>query len=660
METYFDSTYGMGAKADSLSTIEYVTDKRFEVVSCCFTLIQQPYADPEQATTFVAGEDAVKAHLEYLTDQYGTSLHMLTVCAQNATFDCTVLAKHYSIFPAHVIDLLGLARHQNARDKNDLASLCKRYGLKDKGDTSQFAGKTFRTRFVKGGGRKKGPKLPVQVPKITDTEIAALAEYNRNDNLREWELFTLLLPKLSNPKIELRLIQHHLELFTKPVLGVDFAKGDELIGLMGAEIEQVLGCTGQTREEISGDLSFARLLTQALQDAGDNPQTYFKPCKRGYKLADAKADSERELLLNHANAKVRALTEARAGIKSWPLHIERVKKIMAQARAGGGLLAIPLKYHGAHTGRASGGERINLQNLGSRGHELINAVRNLLVAVPSRTLVIADAAAIEARVLAWIAGQWDLVEKFANGQEIYCDFAAKVLGYHVRKPRKSGGIPAIESRMGWARNSVGKIGILGCGYGMGPAKTEGYAKGAIDFATAEKIVQVYRQENQQIVKFWKDIEKAFTYTAKYQRPCELARGLRFDALPDCDVVLTLPNGRELHYPKVKIVQDKYGDKAEIYNALEHKWEHTWGGTLTENVVQAMSRDVLMEAMLRLEDQGFHTALHVHDELVMDVAEAEGAERVLKLAIEELSRTPAWAPRLALAAEGVISDRYGKH
>ena len=245
------------------------------------------------------------------------------------------------------------------------------------------------------------------------------------------------------------------------------------------------------------------------------------------------------------------------------------------------------------------------------------------------------------------------VERFAKGEEIYCGFASKVLGYPVRKPRKEGGIPAIEKRMGWARNSIGKVGILGCGYGMGQDRIMDYAKGAVDAETALKIRDVYRSENAEIVKFWYAIEKAFVQVVKYGTPARLPQGLSFSQYEDCDVVITLPNGRELHYLQVRLHPNP-----EVFNQQTHSWEHLWGGTLAENVVQAMARDVLVEAMLRLEDNGIHTALTVHDELVI-VAPDAVADAVLQESIVELSRTPVWAPRMPLAAEGKVCKCYQK-
>ena len=453
-----------------------------------------------------------------------------------------------------------------------------------------------------------------------------------------------------------------MELFTKPTLRCDFDHGTKLVEAMEGRVAEAIpeGCT---HEDISGNLSFEHLLNEALIAADDVPGAYHKWGAKGAAYALAKTDPEREKLLAHPNERVRKLMEARVAIKSWPNHISRVTNIMAMARACDGAIPVPLRYHGAHTGRWSGEEDINLQNMAKQGDPLLIAIRGLLVAPPGMMLVIADASAIEARVLAWIAGEWWLVDKFAAKQEIYCDFATKVLGWKVRKPNRRGAyIPQVEDRMEWARNAVGKIGVLGCGYGMGGEKAMAYAKGAVDRPTADKIVATYRAEHKAIVAFWTDIEKAFCYVIRYRRSCELPRGLRFDPYSDTGVSITLPNGRELRYEGCRIRPNpkrNNRDQLWLFNPMERQWEPAWGGTLTENVVQAVSRDILAEALLRLEDLGHHTAHHIHDELVI-VAKQQDAADVLKLAEQEVGRTPTWAPRLALAAEGVLSERYGKH
>lgn len=657
-ETYFDDVVSM--RGDKLSTIEYVQHPDFEILGCSTFTAYAPFLDPDKFTRWWGGEGGVEQMIEHLQREYGPNLERCTVVAQNARFESTVLAWHFGIWPPYSIDTLGLARHWSSRRNNDLGNLCKVEGLTHKGDTSEFKGWTNRSRFIKPKGRKKGPKLPLQAPRMTPEQQRKLADYANNDVAREWELFTIYLPRLSNFVTELRVMHHTLELFSKPTFHVDEALAEDIKTKMLAEIDKAVEPTGLTEEQVRKG-TWDEEMFAALEAAGDDPNAYTKPagnCKRGWKIASAKTDPEREQLEVHPNDGVRNLMLAKAAVDSWPNHIKRVDRIVRQARAAGGALPVPLKYHGAHTGRWSGGERINLQNLGSRGHGLVNQIRELLIAPPGTELVIADASQIEARVLAWLAGQWDLCEKFANGEEIYCGFASKVLGRYVRKPRPDG-IPMVEAWFKWARNSVGKVGVLGCGYGMGPAKTVGYAKGAIDDETGTKIVKVYREDNDRIVQFWRDIEKAFVYTARYKEPCSLPRGVSFHSTPDCDVVMTLPSGREIKYAEVRIEDDRYSPRISVYNALQRGWDHVWGGHLTENVVQAISRDILWGAIEKLEDDGHHVPHHVHDELIACVPEGRG-EKVLTLAVKYLRARPEWAADLPLDAEGVVTTRYGGH
>lgn len=663
-ETFFDGEYKLAGRGDGLSTVEYVTSPEFEVLGMGTLWMdggKAPFGEYQNQTRFYLREDRVAKHLKYLQDRFGQNLEKLTVVAHNAAFDLLILKEKYGISPPHVIDTLGLARHWNARTSNSLDALTKRFALPQKGDTSQFKGVTYRKRYTRPGGKKKGPKPPIPTPRITPEQEKALIAYGLNDVMREWELFTILLPKLSRPDVELPLMKHTLGLFLQPTLCVDNEKGVNLIQRMEAEIDAVLQPTGLTRVEVNGDLRFEQELTDALRAFGDNPQGYYKLMKSGWILAIAKDDPQRAKLEKHPSEKVRQLMAARAATSSWPLHIKRVQRIMAQATAMGGKLAVPLKYYGAHTGRWSGGERINLQNLGSRGHALVNEVREMLVAPPGHMLVIADAAQIEARVLAWIAGQEDLVAKFARDEEVYCGFASKVLGWTVRKPRKDGdGIPAIEARMRWARNSIGKIGILGCGYGMGQDRIHEMGEGEFDLDTALKIRDTYRAEHPKITQFWKDIERAFSYTARYHKSCEMPRGLRFTSRPDCDVAIVLPCGRELYYHKVRLKEGgNFGPTIEVWNEMTKSWGHVWGGLLTENVVQAISRDILAEAILWLESVGIHTALHVHDEIVAVVPEHQ-PEQALLIAIQEMSKRLAWAPDCPLGAEGKVSKFYCAH
>lgn len=667
-ETYFDEDYHMGSAGDSLSTVEFVMDERFEMLGVSVLEVHQPFQDYENSTNFWAGQQEVRGILAHLQREYGENLEGCTVVAQNAAFDAAILAWRYGIHPPYLIDELGLARHWNSRAKNDLNSLAKRLELPLKGDTKEFKGVTYRRRMKKKKGRGKGPKLPQQRPLITPEVQKKLAEYANNDVMREWEVFTLLLPRLSSPRTELRLMRHTLDLFLKPTLRVDEQRAAEIVEAMEAEIDKVCEAAGLTREDVAGDNVYTELIADAIVKAGDSLDRYTKPekSKRGWKMADAKDDPEREWLIEHPDERVREIMAARVAIKSWPLHIARVNRIVRQAKAFGGRLPVPLKYHGAHTGRWSGAERINLQNLGSRGHELVNAIREILIADEEDELVIGDLSAIEAVVVGWVAGQDDLIEAFKQQfedpdakEDVYTKFASIVLGVKCRKPKKDGGIPAVEKRHKFNRNSIGKIGILGCGYGMGPEKAMGMSKGALDAEMAEAVVKTYREQNDKITQFWRDIERAFIYVAKHKRPVEMERGIRLYSRDDCDVVIVLPNGRELKYVDVRIEPDKYGDSIRVYNQMEHVWGHVWGGHLTENIVQAIARDILAEAFLRVEDRGHRVCFHVHDEIIAATRLGNG-KKVLPVLLDELRRRPAWAPGLPLGAEGVVSRRYGEH
>lgn len=650
-ETYFDPIYGL----KQLSHHEYIQDKRFEVLGLARLHVdgRNPHIDVAANSYFEVGEECVERYINYLRTTYGPDLSRCTIVMQNANFDASVLALRYNLNPKYLIDTVNLARSFHSRSKHGLKDLAKKFGLPEKGETANFVGCSFRPRWKPV---KEGP--PERYLAFSDDQVKAMCGYAQRDAEITFKLLEILLPKLSNPATELRLQDHTLRLYTQPTLVCDLEHGQKLITGMQAELATLIDATGQTQEEISGNISFDRILATALILAGDDPMAYTKVMKSGTKFELAKDDPGLKRLQQHPDHRVRILIAARTGIKSWPNHVSRVSGIMAMSRAVGGAMPIPLRYWGAHTGRFSGSEGINAQNLAKRGHPLVVGVRGLFAAAPGQELVIVDLAAIEARVLAWIAGQDDLVAKFAAGAEIYCGFAEKVLGTPVRKPRKDG-IPAVEAKHEWARNKVGKVGILGCGYGMGKDRLFEYADGAVTSEMAAKIVEVYRAEHRKITTFWNEIEKAFIYTAKYRTPCSIP-WLSFYATDDVYVVIRLPNGRTLNYHRVKLEQDSYGRaRASVYNDVTHKHEPLWGGVLTENVVQAISRDVLTDAMLRLEDLGHHTALHVHDELVLTTATGNGPA-VLAIAVKEMSRTPAWGAGLPLGAEGVISERYGLH
>ena len=629
-ESYYDSDYSLS----KMSTIEYVTDERFEVSGCGFYPLEYvpPYFVPytELNDTF---SDLKRGH--------GENLERLTIVMQNAKFDALILKHHYGINPPYIIDTKNLASHYDARMSHRLKDLAKMFNLEDKGDTSQFKG-------LHAGEIISDPEL-----------LHKLETYTCNDCSIEGKLFEILLPKVTNPEMEVPLARHTLGMYLNPAISFDFEKADRLLEDMQSEM--IKAARQYKISDLSGNKSF-RLLLEAAMPEGESI-----PMKQGKKKmipALAKDDDGMKSLLVHKCDAVRLLATARKAIKSWPLHISRVRSMVAQAKAGGGKLGTPLHYYGGHTGRWSGGEGINLQNLGGRGragkgiNPLIGQVRELLIAGEGNKLVVADSAQIEARILPWLAGQDDLVSGFANNEDIYSVFATELFGMPVRKPRKS------DPKMLYGHNQIkrgfGKDGILGCGYGMGANKFYSrcleneslrplFDSGQYDFNFINKLIKTYRSKYSKIPEFWTTVEKAFKWVVKYPHEKVYSVDHLFFKNEDGTVIIRLPSGRCLRYRHASLDAKKQ---------LRYHWGTLWGGSITENIVQSVARDLLGYWLLECEMHNFNTVLHVHDEIVSLVKE-EQAESSLDLMTTIMRSGPRWSEGLPLDCEGGVHDYYGK-
>jgi DNA polymerase len=269
-------------------------------------------------------------------------------------------------------------------------------------------------------------------------------------------------------------------------------------------------------------------------------------------------------------------------------------------------------------------------------------LRSMLIAEDGHRLMFADYSAIEARVLAWIAGQTDLVETFRKGGDVYKEMASAI--YNVNVESVTDG-----------QRQVGKMAILGCGYGMGGKRfAEQCATMGInvDEDEAKRIVSVYREKNNRIAQYWRDSENEFV---------EMVKG----AGRVGSVGLPLPSGRSLTYHNPRIIQREtpWGamrDTAQVdtLNSVTRQWvsQIIWGGLLTENVVQATARDLMATAMMALELKGYNVILSVHDEIISEVPDDFGS---LEEMIEIMIRVPAWAEGCPVNAEGKEGKRYRK-
>ena len=293
---------------------------------------------------------------------------------------------------------------------------------------------------------------------------------------------------------------------------------------------------------------------------------------------------------------------------------------------------------------------------------LSQLVRAAFVAAPGHTLVDADFSAIEARVLAWLAGEEWVLEVFGTHGKIYEATAAQMFGVSLERIRK--GNPEYSYRQ------KGKVATLALGYQGGPGSlvSMGALEMGIPAGELEDIVSRWRQANPHIVRFWGAVECAAREAVNTGRPVELPGGrLRFarqmDPARGLDfLTVRLPSGRSLFYPGPHMGTNRFGRPCLCYWGLEQKtrqWGEleTYGGKLAENITQAVARDCLAEGIERLEAAGFPVIFHIHDEVVVETSRpgAQALEEVRTL----LAQPPAWAGGLPLRAEGWFGDCFRK-
>jgi DNA polymerase len=370
----------------------------------------------------------------------------------------------------------------------------------------------------------------------------------------------------------------------------------------------------------------------------------------------AKADEACQQLLVHPEQKVRDLLIGRLAAKSWPTHLKRVGSLVSQHIANGGSLRVPIKYYACHTGRWGGVEKINLQNLGGRGRGIENdyliQVVKQLIGVPD-ALGVADSAQIEARVLAWLAGQQDLLDGFAAGEDVYSVFATRLFGCEVRKPKDTDSPDlAVELKI---KRGFGKDAILGAGYGMGATRFYNncmanpdlrplFDSGQYDFKFIKQLIDLYRSKYNKIPAYWTSVEKAFKRVIRFPH-LEVEVGCVTFRNDHGTVEIVLPSSRVLYYRHCKV---------DRKNTI--KWHHgtLWGGSITENIDQSISRDLLGYWILKCEDAGLSVVLHIHDD-IKTLLPVDQAEEMLEKQMAIMKTTPDWAKGLPIDVEGHLSE-----
>lgn len=279
---------------------------------------------------------------------------------------------------------------------------------------------------------------------------------------------------------------------------------------------------------------------------------------------------------------------------------------------------------------------------------LSQLIRTAFIPTPGTRFIVADYSAIEARVLAWLAGQDDTLQAFRDGKDLYCATATAMFGVPVDKHG-----PNAELRQ------KGKIAVLACGYqgGVGAIRTMGGERMGMTDAEMKSTVDAWRNANTNIVTYWWDIDTAAKNTIKTGQPQQVRNiTLHMDA---GILFITLPSGRKLAYPGAGIGTNRFGGESITFYGpgLGGKFaqQETYGGKLVENITQAVARDLLAHAIGRVENAGHHIVMHIHDEVVIEAPPATTITEICDL----MARNPTWAPDIPLTADGYECTSYRK-
>lgn len=277
---------------------------------------------------------------------------------------------------------------------------------------------------------------------------------------------------------------------------------------------------------------------------------------------------------------------------------------------------------------------------------LSQLIRTAFVPQDGRKLIVADFSAIEARVLAWFAGEKWVLEVFEKGGDIYCETAARMFHCRVEKHGENAEL-----------RQKGKQATLSCGYGgsVGALKAMGALEAGMTEEELQPLVDSWREANPNIVRFWWDVDRAVKDCIRQRVPTE-THGLHFD-YRSAMLFITLPSGRRLAYVKPRIGENQFGGESVTYMGVSgtKKWERleSYGPKFVENIVQGTARDILCYAMQTLKNCSI--VAHVHDEIIIE------ADRRMSVAAvcEQMGRTPPWAKGLKLRADGYECEFYQK-
>jgi len=597
-ETYYSQKFSLS----KLTTEEYVRAPQFETIGVAVKR-------NDEETQWFSG---TKAQTKRWLDKWDWANSVAV--AHNAMFDMAILNWRYDIRPKRIADTLSMLRAiDGPHAGNSLAKAVERYGLGEKG-----------TEVINALGKRRLD--------FTDEDLERYGEYCINDVELTHKLFEVLAPL--TPVSELRLIDLTIRMFTEPVLELDK-------GVLRAHLDNVRAKKVKLMDAIVADrdalMSNPKLAT-LLESLGVSPPTKISARTGKEAFAFAKSDEGFKALLEHADPRVQAVVAARLGVKS-TLEETRTERFINIADRGP--LPVPLRYYAAHTGRWGGDDKVNLQNLPRK-----SPLKKSMLAPEGYVFIDCDSSQIEARTLAWLAGQDDLVDAFNLGEDVYKIMATAI--YEV---------PLDEVTD--AQRFVGKTTILGCGYGMGAVKFQAQLKTfgvSLPSSECASIVYKYRDQFDHIPLLWEQGDKALDALMS-TRTAPLGK---HEAVLVDTFGIKLPNGMYLRYDNLRKERDKKSGRDQFVYDVKKGYSklptYIYGGKLIENVCQALARIIIGEQMLMIARK-YRVVMTVHD-AVGALAPVEEADKARAFVEACMRMRPKWAPTLPLNCESKIGASYG--
>lgn len=603
-ETFYDKDYSLS----KMQTDEYILDDRFEIIGVC---VSKNDEEPQWFSgTFDETHDWMWGNYDWPSS---------AVRCHNAMFDGFIMTQKLGIRPKLWMDTLAQARMLKPYlPSHSLAAMAAYYKLPAKG-----------TEVANALGRRRHM--------FSSFELIKYAEYCQHDTFLCREIGKIM--DQFTPVLHLRLIDMTVRMFTEPMFVGNVDKMQELYEKEVLRKEELLAQAATNRDAIMSNQMFAEMLRQY----GVEPPMKMSARTGKPTLALAKSDKEFTDLQNHYDPRVQALVAARLGVKT-TIAETRAKKFVDMTKRGP--LPVYLNFWGAKTtGRYSGGNQVNWQNLPARGPSA--GLRDVLLAPPGHSVLVGDSSNIELRTVMALAGQQDVLDKLSAGVDLYCDFASRLFGRTITKADK-------------AERFLGKTAMLGLQYGAGGPRFKEMVRLAartdpaiseITLNDAYQIVDLYRQIHTEVTKLWERCQEVILP--------DIANGC---SLTNVDV-----NG---WFITQKDGFGRPGEPGVVYKDLQYEpktkeWTyqmgrqrvHIYGPKVVENLSQHAAMLIVMWQTARI-NQKLPIKLSVHDEAVAIVRDELLTES--RAYMEEcLSMAPQWCRSvIPVACETGVGKSYG--